>query len=156
MVKERLSQPDCENGFILDGFPRTVPQAEALDEVLAEIGKCVSLVPYLRVRESMLMERLTHRWTCRACGAVFPYQAQPPREGCKRDVCDGELYQRADDNPETQKRRIEVYMAQTAPLIAYYRAKGQLIELSGEHTIDFVHRILSDAIAISRFCGDRT
>jgi len=154
MVKERLGQPDCLNGFILDGFPRTVPQAEALDAALAEMGKCISLVPYLRVRESMLMERLTHRWTCKACGAVFPYEAQPPRTGCKKEHCDGDLYQRADDNPETQKRRIEVYMKQTAPLITYYRQRGLLIELSGEHTIDYVYRILQDAIAISKYCGE--
>lgn len=152
MVRDRLSHADCANGFILDGFPRTIPQAEALERTLVEMDRCVTIVPYLRVRESMLIERLSHRWTCRACGAVFPYEAMPPREGCKKDVCDGDLYQRADDNPETQKRRIEVYLANTAPLIDYYRSKGVLVEISGEHEIDFVHRTLVDVVQNSR-CG---
>ena len=151
MVRARLDQPDCVGGYILDGFPRTIPQAESLEHTLGEMARRVTIVPYLRVRESMLIERLSHRWTCRACGAVFPYEAIPPREGCKKTQCDGELYQRADDNPETQKRRIEVYLANTAPLIEYYRDQGLLVEISGEHEIDFVHRTLVDAVQNARY-----
>lgn len=146
MVRDRLSQPDCAAGFILDGFPRTVPQADALDGVLAQLNKRVTLVPYIRVRDTMLLERLTHRWTCRACGAVFGAMSLPPRDGCKQDVCDGELYRRPDDNPETQRRRIDVYLKSTAPLIEYYKARGLVAEISGEHTVEHVHRIVLDAV----------
>lgn len=146
MVRERLSHPDCAAGFILDGFPRTVPQADALDQVLHDLNKRVTLVPYIRVRDTMLIERLTHRWTCRACGAVFGSESLPPRDGCKQDVCDGELYRRPDDNPETQRRRIEVYLRNTAPLIDYYRQAGLLVEIGGEYTVDHVHRLMLDAV----------
>jgi len=146
MVKDRLSQPDCAAGFILDGFPRTVPQADALAEVLESLNKRVTVAPYIRVRDTMLLERLTHRWTCRGCGAVFGAMSLPPRDGCKQDVCDGELYRRPDDNPETQRKRIEVYLKNTAPLIDYYRSKGLLEEISGEHTVEHVHRLMMDAI----------
>ncbi|MBP8240763.1 MAG: adenylate kinase [Thermoflexales bacterium] len=146
MVRARLDQPDCAAGFILDGFPRTVPQADALNQVLEDLNKRVTLVPYIRVRDTMLIERLTHRWTCRACGAVFGSESLPPREGCKQDVCDGELYRRPDDNPDTQRRRIEVYNRSTAPLIDYYRGKGLLVEISGEHTVEHVHRLMMDDI----------
>jgi adenylate kinase len=99
-------------------------------------------VPYIRVRERMLMERLSHRWTCRDCGAVFSYESLPPRAGCKKDVCTCELYQRSDDNPETQARRIRVYEEQTAPLVDYYRGRGVLQEINGEHTIEYVYHLL--------------
>ncbi len=146
MVRERLSQPDCERGFILDGFPRTIPQAQALDNLLAELGKRITVVPWIRVREHILIERLSHRWTCRECGAVFAYFSLPPREGCKREVCTGELYKREDDTPEVQQRRIRVYEEQTAPLIDYYREKGLLVEINGEHTIEYVQNLLRQAI----------
>ncbi|MFN3704865.1 MAG: adenylate kinase [Thermoflexales bacterium] len=142
MVRERLSRPDCANGFILDGFPRTIAQADALEVLLKESGKAITLAPWIRVRERMLMERLSHRWTCRDCGAVFSYESLPPREGCKKEVCTGELYRREDDNPEVQAKRIQVYNEQTAPLIDYYRARGLLVEINGEHTIEYVHRLL--------------
>jgi adenylate kinase len=152
MVRERLSRADCGAGFILDGFPRTIPQADALDQVLADQGKCVTVVPYIRVRERMLMERLSHRWTCRDCGAVFSYESLPPREGCKKEVCTGELYQRTDDNAETQARRIRVYEEQTAPLVEYYRQRNLLREINGEHTIEYVHQLLQQAILEGRRC----
>jgi len=144
MVRDRLTRPDCGRGFILDGFPRTIPQADALDKVLADLGRCITIVPYIRVRERMLMERLSHRWTCKDCGAVFSYESMPPREGCKKTVCTGELYQRSDDNPETQARRIRVYEEQTAPLVGYYTERGLLVEVNGEHTIMFVHHALRE------------
>jgi adenylate kinase len=152
MVRERLSRLDTARGFILDGFPRTIPQAEALEQLLRELGKCITLVPYIRVREHMLMERLSHRWTCRDCGAVFSYESLPPREGCKKDVCTGELYKRSDDNPETQARRIRIYQEQTAPLVDYYREKGLLREVNGEHTIPYVNHLLRQLIQTSHWC----
>ena len=138
MVKVRLSEPDCERGFILDGFPRTITQAEALDRVLEEFGKSLSIVPYLHVSDALLLERLSNRWTCKTCGAVFNKFSAPPREGCKRDMCDGELYRRPDDEPETQKNRVRVYEKQTAPLIIYYAKRGLIAEISGEQGVDHV------------------
>jgi adenylate kinase len=152
MVRDRLSRPDCAKGFILDGFPRTIPQADALDGVLSSLGRCITVVPYIRVRERMLMERLSHRWTCRDCGAVFSYESLPPREGCKKDVCTGELYQRSDDNPETQARRIRVYEEQTAPLVDYYRSRSLVHEVSGEYTIEYVHQALRELVLKGRDC----
>ncbi len=146
MVRDRLKSPDCADGFILDGFPRTIPQADALDGVLNELDRRITVVPYIRVRERMLMERLSHRWTCRDCSAVFSYESLPPRLGCKKEVCTGELYQRSDDNPETQARRIRVYEEQTAPLVTYYSERNLLVEVNGEHTIEYVHQVLIDIV----------
>ena len=140
MVRERLVEPDCEDGFILDGFPRTIPQGEVLDGMLSELNKSVTIVLYFRVRERMLLERLSHRWTCRDCGAVFSYESVPPRDGCKQAVCTGELFRRADDDPETQKQRIREYEDKTAPLVDFYSRKGLLVTINGEHTIEYVHR----------------
>jgi adenylate kinase len=152
MVRDRLSRPDCANGFILDGFPRTIKQADALNVLLKELDRCITVVPFIRVRERMLMERLSHRWTCRDCGAVFSYESLPPREGCKKDVCTGELFQRSDDNPETQARRIRVYEEQTSPLVEYYRASGHLREVNGEHTIEYVHQLLNQIVMDGQGC----
>ena len=138
MVRERLAEPDCANGFILDGFPRTIAQAEALDKVLADMGKRVTTVPLLDVRGSVLLERLSNRWTCRACGAVFNKNTPPPREGCKKENCDGELYRRPDDEPETQKNRVRVYEEQTAPLVDFYSKRGLLARINGELGVDHV------------------
>jgi adenylate kinase len=139
MVRDRFGRPDCAGGFILDGFPRTIAQADALNEVLAETGRQLTAVLCLRVRDEVLVDRLSRRWTCRSCGAVFPEFSAPPRRGCKKDVCDGELYQRPDDTPETQKRRIEVYNKQTAPLERYYTDLCLLIEINGERPVDAVY-----------------
>jgi len=146
MVRVRLSQPDCEKGFILDGFPRTIAQAEALDKVLAEFDKAITAVPYLHVSDAVLMERLSNRWTCRACGAVFNKVAPPPREGCRKENCDGELYRRPDDEPETQKNRVRVYEKQTAPLIIFYAKRGLIAEISGEQGVDHVQLDLLRAV----------
>ena len=135
MVRERLLRPDCEYGFILDGFPRTIPQGEALNVMLSELNKSVTIVLYYKVRERMLLERLSHRWTCRDCGAVFSYESLPPREGCKHPVCTGELFRRADDDPATQMHRIREYEEKTAPLGDYLQRKGLRVEINGVHTI---------------------
>lgn len=151
MVEERLQRPDCQSGVILDGFPRTVPQAEALAALLEGLGERVCLVPYIVVAPEVLLERLSGRWTCRECGAVYHMLHDPPKEPGVCDVCGGELIQRPDDTPETQKRRIEVYLAQTSPLVDYYRRQGVLKEINGERTIEAVQADLRKAVEES--CG---
>lgn len=151
MVRERLQEPDCQAGAILDGFPRTVPQAEALDALLEEMGERVCVVPYLKVPPEVLLARLSGRWTCRQCDAVYHVLYDPPRMAGVCDECGGELYQRPDDLPETQERRIAVYLEQTAPLIARYQAQGLLVEVDGERPIEEVHAALQKAIEDS--CG---
>jgi adenylate kinase len=136
MVHERLSRPDAERGAILDGFPRTIAQAEALDDLLADMGLELAVVPYIKVPEEMLLARLAGRWTCRSCGAMYHQLFSPPQQEGVCDRCGGELYQRPDDTPETQKHRIEVYFEQTAPLIDYYREQGLLVEIDGRPGIE--------------------
>lgn len=136
MVRERLSQPDCEKGFILDGFPRTVAQAEALDQLLAEMGKKLDFVLALVVPDELLVERLTGRRTCKNCGMMYHIKYKPPKVEGKCDVCGGELYQRPDDNEETVRSRLKVYHESTAPLIEYYKNKGLLKEIDGSKSIE--------------------
>jgi adenylate kinase len=146
MVKDRLSRPDCAHGALLDGFPRTIAQAEALDELLAEMGARISVVPYIHVSSEVLLERLSGRWTCRANGHVFHTLFNPPQHPGVCDFDGSPLFQRDDDTEETQRRRIEVYFKQTAPLLDYYRGKGLLVEIDGEQPIDEVQRDLVSAI----------
>ncbi len=136
IVKERLAQPDCEKGFILDGFPRTIPQAEALDKVLEELGKKIDYVINVAVPNEELITRLTGRRTCRQCGAMYHVVFNPPKVEGKCDKCGGELYQRDDDKEETIRQRLEVYEAQTAPLIEYYEKKGVLYNIDGTGSIE--------------------
>ncbi len=150
LILERLSMADCRNGAILDGFPRTPEQAKALDKALAEEGKAIALVPYLKVSLDKLLERLSGRWICRNCQAVYHMVYNPPKNDKICDICGGELYQREDDRPETARRRLEVYFAQTAPLIEYYRKAGLLREVDGERTIEEVHQELRSLIEKAR------
>uniref|UniRef100_A0A7V6CDR2 Adenylate kinase n=1 Tax=Thermodesulfobacterium geofontis TaxID=1295609 RepID=A0A7V6CDR2_9BACT len=136
MVKERLSQEDAQRGFILDGFPRTVAQAEALDKILEEMGKKIEYVLALIVPDEELVTRLTGRRTCKNCGMMYHIKFKPPKVEGKCDACGGELYQRPDDNEETVRNRLKVYHDQTAPLIEYYRKKGVLFEVDGSKGID--------------------
>jgi len=138
MVLERLSAPDCKEGAILDGFPRNLEQAEALDKALQEQAKAIDKVIYIKVSEEELIKRLSGRWICRNC--QMPYHAvnSPPRVWGKCDKCGGELYQRPDDTVETVKQRLKVYFAQTAPLIDYYAKVGKLLEIDGEGGVDKV------------------
>ncbi len=138
MVRGRLSRSDCARGAILDGFPRTVAQAEALGSLLEEMGTKLATVPYIKVPEGALLERLAGRWTCRTCGAMYHQIFSPPQEPGVCDRCGGELYQRPDDTPETQEHRIKVYFEQTAPLIDYYQEQGLLVEVDGRPGIDAI------------------
>lgn len=135
MIRERLSQPDCQPGALLDGFPRTPPQAEALAALLVDFKGQVDAVPYIKVPENVLVERLSGRWTCRAQGHIFHERYNPPKDAGRCDYDGSELYQREDDKAETVMRRIRVYMDQTMPLIEYYRQRGVLVEVDGAKDI---------------------
>ena len=147
MIRDRLSRPDCEQGALLDGFPRTVAQAEALDGMLADLGGRVIAAPYIKVPEDILVERLAGRWTCPVCGRVYHEKFNPPKQTGLCDVDGAELYQREDDKAETVKNRIRVYLEQTRPLIAYYRQKGVLVEIDGTQRIDQVSADLLAALS---------
>ena len=146
MVEERIARPDCAEGAILDGFPRTPAQADALEEILAKREGEVTLVPYITAPEEVLVERLSGRWTCRAHGHVYHIKFNPPQTPGICDIDGSELYQREDDKPETVKRRIQVYLEQTAPLIAYYRERGKLVEIDGTQPIEKVTQDLLAAL----------
>ena len=146
MVKDRLTRPDCESGAILDGFPRTPAQAEALEAMLGEFEGHVDCVPFIRASDDILVDRLTGRWTCRAQGHVFNKKTNPPKSPGKCDFDGSELYQRDDDQEETVKNRIQVYLNQTAPLISYYRERGKLVEINGAQAIDQVTEDLLTAL----------
>jgi adenylate kinase len=123
-----------------------VAQAEALDALLADLGFELAAVPYIKVTEDVLLARLAGRWTCRACGAMYHQLFGPPQEAGICDRCGGELYQRPDDTPETQKHRIEVYFEQTAPLINFYRDRGLLVEVDGRPGIDEIQAELLNIV----------
>jgi adenylate kinase len=130
----------------VDGFPRTIAQAEALNSLLAGLGAKLAVVPYIKVPEDVLLARLAGRWTCKKCGAMYHQLFSPPNESGVCDKCGGDLYQRPDDTPETQKHRIQVYFEQTAPLIDYYRDKGLLAEVDGQPGIGEIQAELLDIV----------
>ncbi len=148
MIQERLSRPDCTAGALLDGFPRTTAQAEALAVMLARFNGKVVSVPYINVPEEVLIERLSGRWTCRAQGHVFHEKFNPPKVTGLCDIDGSELYQREDDKADTVKRRIRVYLEQTEPLIAFYRQQGVLLEIDGTKTIEQVSADLLAALPL--------
>jgi adenylate kinase len=146
MIRERLSRKDCEEGALLDGFPRTPAQAQALDDMVAEMGGKVIAVPYIAVPEEVLVKRLSGRRTCPTCGRVYHIEYNPPRQ---EGICDDdgtELVQREDDRPETVRKRIQVYMEQTAPLISYYRNRQLLVEVDGTRQIEDITTQLIEVI----------
>ena len=147
IVKERLAQPDCEAGFILDGFPRTVPQADALGTALASMGRALDAVVLVDVPSSALVARLTSRRQCRACGRIYNTMGEMPAQADVCDSCGGEVYQRADDSVETVTNRLAVYEANTQPLIEYYRELGLLRAVDGDRDVDDVY---SDIAALLR------
>ena len=135
MILGRISAPDCEKGIMLDGFPRTLEQAKALDEALAKENKGIDLVLYIKVSDQELIKRLSGRWICRDCQAPYNIVEIPPKIAGKCDKCGGELYQRADDTEETVKKRLGVYFSQTMPLIDYYTNEDKLVEVNGERGV---------------------
>lgn len=139
IVQERLTQADCEAGFILDGFPRTVPQADALQACLRGLGKDLDAVISLEVDSDSVVERITGRRTCRECGKMFHVRFDPPVQENICDSCGGKLYLRDDDQEATIRKRLEVYAEQTAPLIAYYQRSGLVRTIDGMQAIAQVH-----------------
>jgi adenylate kinase len=131
LVKERIQKPDCTKGYMLDGFPRNVSQAEALDNMLGELKQKIDHVVSIEVPSSELLVRLTGRRTCRACGAGFHVKFDPPKKDGVCDKCNGELYQRDDDNEATVSSRLQVYEGQTKPLIDYYEKQAKIRKIDG-------------------------
>ncbi|ALF08959.1 adenylate kinase [Parageobacillus thermoglucosidasius] len=138
IVRERLSKDDCQKGFLLDGFPRTVAQAEALENILAELTRSIDYVIHIQVDKDILMERLTGRRICKNCGATYHLVFNPPANSGVCDKCGGELYQRADDNEETVANRLEVNVKQMQPLLEFYEKKGYLRHIDGQQDIEKV------------------
>ncbi|MGD6976817.1 adenylate kinase [Bacillus altitudinis] len=139
IVRERLGKNDCEQGFLLDGFPRTVAQAEALEDILKDLGRTIDYVINIKVDKDALMERLTGRRICKDCGATYHLVFNPPAKENVCDKCGGELYQRADDNAETVSTRLEVNLKQTEPLLNFYSEKGYLANIDGAKHINDVY-----------------
>jgi len=148
MLLDRLERPDCQKGCLLDGFPRTLDQAKALDVALKDREQAVDKVLYINVGEEEVVARLGGRWTCRQCGAVYHEKYQPPKVEGRCDKCNGELYQRDDDKPETVRNRLGVFNQQTAPLIDYYTRAGKLVEVNGEQDTASVGKDLLKAAGL--------
>lgn len=145
MVRARLSQPDCANGFILDGYPRTVPQAHLLDKVLADLGLTLDCVVYLKVADDVILQRLTARVSCKDCKAIYNRLFMPPKQEGICDQCGGELIQRADDSLETAQNRLKVFYEQTSPLLDLYRERGLVYERA-ELDLDKATRMLLEEL----------
>ena len=150
LIRHRLHEPDCQLGFILDGFPRTEPQAVALDELLAEMGMSLSAIFFFDVQKETLIERLSSRRTCRRCNRVISadqLNAAVAKEACPKDhstTCD--FYQRTDDQPEVVKKRIEVYQNQTAPILGFYQKKKNFLTIDGSQDPDHVYQVIDRAL----------
>ncbi|MBT1248039.1 MULTISPECIES: adenylate kinase [unclassified Thermosipho (in: thermotogales)] len=138
IVKERLSKSDCKKGFILDGFPRTVAQAKALDEILKKLGRELGYAIYFEASEEVVVERISNRRICKNCGKIYNLITLPPKVNGKCDVCGGELYQREDDREEVVRKRYKVYMENTFPVIGYYRKSNKLFTVDGSMDVDSV------------------
>ena len=147
MIEERIQLPDARGGYVLDGFPRTVEQALALEKALEKQGEAIDKVVSIRVSEEELVLRLGGRWICRQCQKPYHEVNSAPRQEGVCDECEGELYQREDDASEAVSRRIRVFAEQTAPLIGYYSENGGLVEVDGEGSIEAVRELLLNAMA---------
>jgi adenylate kinase len=151
VILEPMSAPDCHNGVILDGFPRNLKQAEALDRALALQSKAIDWVVYIKVAEEELAKRLSGRWICRNCQTPYHSQSSSPRVQNRCDLCGGELYQRPDDTAETVRKRLMVYFTETAPLVDYYARMGKLLEVAGEGSVAEVGRKIMVALHEEKF-----
>jgi adenylate kinase len=150
MVLDRTKEPDAAGGFVLDGFPRTIEQAEALDRALAGRQEAVDVAPLIEVETEELVRRLAGRWICRGCQAPYHEFSAPPDQRGVCDACGGELYQRDDDKPEVVRARLDTYERQTAPLIDYYENQGKLVRINGQQEVDAVTADLLKAVAAPR------
>jgi adenylate kinase len=146
MITNRLAMPDAESGVLLDGFPRTVPQAEALDDALDLKGKMVNAVLYIKVEDDVLINRLSGRWICKTCGHIYHETFAPPKVPGVCDIDGSELYQRPDDTRETAVKRLVVFYNQTRPIIEYYRERGLLQEVNGDQPVEKVTQDLLDCL----------
>lgn len=146
IIEERLKQPDCQKGYMLDGFPRTVVQADALDNLLKRVESKIDHVISIDVDKEELVKRLTGRRTCRQCGAMYHIMFNPPKKEDVCDNCDGELYQRDDDNERTVRSRLDVYEKQTHPLIQYYKQKGLLRPIDGVGSIETIFNKITEIL----------
>jgi adenylate kinase len=146
MILERIDQPDCGSGCLLDGFPRTLQQARALDKALKEQGRTINKAIYIEVPDEELVKRLSERWLCRTCQAPYHRTNSPPKTPGKCDRCGGELYQRPDDREETVKERLNVFLAQTVPILDYYENQGKLIRVNGDLEMQGVARRIVSAL----------
>jgi adenylate kinase len=156
ITRDRLQQADAGDGFILDGFPRTVAQAEALDAMLDQLRRRIDAVIYLRVSRQVLIDRLSHRYSCRTCDAVYNFRPEQARSLPRCTVDGGELYQRPDDHPEIVARRIDVFLKHTAPLIDYYSAQHKLENIDGQMSVDEVRADITRRLAgIKKAAGSR-
>ena len=146
IVRERLAESDCQKGFLLDGFPRTVEQAKALDDIMASLSKSIEHVINIEVDFEVLKERLTGRRICKECGATYHVIFNPPKQTDVCDKCGGDLYQRKDDKAETVESRLSVYNDQTKPLLDYYQNTGNLVNVNGLNEIDVVFTEIEKAL----------
>jgi adenylate kinase len=146
MILERIDAPDCAKGVMLDGFPRTLEQAKALDQALSNKKQKIDRVFYIKVSIDELVRRLSGRFICRKCQAPYHKVSSPPKKEGICDKCGGELYQRADDTPETVRKRIDVYTKETSPLIDYYKKAKKLVEIKGEGNIDNITKDIITAL----------
>lgn len=150
IVKDRISQEDCKKGFILDGFPRTIPQAEYLDNAMAEMGADIDYVIDISVTDDVIVRRLSGRRVCKSCGATYHVKSNPPSKEGICDNCGGEVVQRDDDKEETILKRLKTYHDQTEPLIEYYKRKGKLVTVTGMDTIEKTTEELYNALGIQQ------
>lgn len=149
MLLDRISQRDCANGCLLDGFPRNTEQARALDQALAKEGKQIDRVVYIKVTTDELVQRLAGRWNCPACGAVYHEMRQPPKTAGVCDNCGSDLYQREDDKPDVVRTRLEVNFKNLEPLIGYYGSQGKLRQVDGERDLDSITDDIRRLIEVS-------
>ena len=148
LVKSRITQDDCKNGMIFDGFPRTIPQAEALDVMLKELNIPIDYVINVDVADELIIERMAGRTVCPSCGASYHKVNKPSKVEGKCDLCSADLIQREDDKAETVKKRLDVYHEQTEPLIAYYRAQGKILDINGVGTVEEVRDRVKTALGV--------
>ena len=146
LISDRLNEPDCKNGCVFDGFPRTIEQGKALDKMMASRGSSIDKAIYIEVPENELLKRLTGRWICRQCQTPYHEVNSPPKVRGKCDKCGGELYQRSDDTEATIKERLKVYFSQTTPLLDYFKAAGKLAAIDGNQDIKEVSQNIMEAL----------